>query len=226
MGSTPNFTRSIAPVASQKVSRAYSSRLSASQPEHYDQIKPQSSLDISNHYAIFSDTLRKGPPPTGPFSLDVLRLKAEYLKLQGRFHPDRFSAEEKSKAEALSSRINEAYRTLQDPLLRAQYILLHVYDIDVTSENNNSHPSDPSTLMEVMEAQENIEQAESEERIAELKKHNEARVEASIRSLEDSFARSDVEHAKAETVKLQYWASLAQSLSEWNGKGSEVRLHH
>jgi molecular chaperone HscB len=182
--------------------------------------------DVSNHYSIFPNTLPLGPPPKGPFDIDLASLRQEFLQLQGRFHPDKFPQEQKAKAEALSSRINEAYKALRDPLLRAQYILLNIYGIDVTSEDNSSHPVDLGILMEVMEAQESIEEADTEEQIKALKEQNQERIEDTLKLLDDAFSSGNAEAARMECIRLRYWASLAEGLNSWNGKGSDVRLVH
>jgi molecular chaperone HscB len=182
--------------------------------------------DVSTHYSIFPQTLPLGPPPAGPFNIDLSSLRREFLQLQGRFHPDKFPPGEKPKAEGLSARINEAYKALRDPLTRAQYLLFHNYGVDVTSEDNSSHPADPGTLMEVMEAQESIEEAETEDQIATLKEQNQERIEETLKLLDDAFSGGNAEAARTECVRLRYWASLGEGLSAWNGRGSEIRLVH
>lgn len=187
---------------------------------------PSLTPDISNHYSIFPNTLPLGPPPAGPFNVDLSSLRREFLQLQGRFHPDKLPVERKATAEALSARINEAYKALRDPLVRAQYLLLHRYGIDVTSEDNSSHPTDPGMLMEVMETQESIEEAESEAQISALKEQNQERIGEAIKLLDDAFSSDNAEAARTECIRLRYWASLAEGLDSWAGKGSDVRLVH
>ena len=182
--------------------------------------------DLSSHYTIFPNTLPRGPPPAGPFNIDLASLRREFLQLQGRFHPDKFPPEQKAKAESLSARINEAYKALGDPLVRAQYLLSHIYGIDVTSEDNNAHPTEAGILMEVMDAQESIEEAETEEQIEALKKQNQERIEQTLEALDEAFSGGDAELARKECVRLRYWASIGEGLTAWNGKGSEVRLVH
>lgn len=58
------------------------------------------------------------------FELDSSALGAAYLRLQSQTHPDRFangSAQEKRLAMQWSTRINEAYQRLKNPLERAIY---------------------------------------------------------------------------------------------------------
>ena len=59
------------------------------------------------------------------FALDEEDLKRRHMQLRSRMHPDRHIglAAEQLAAERLAARINEAYRTLSDPMLRAAYLL-------------------------------------------------------------------------------------------------------
>ncbi|CAK42936.1 uncharacterized protein An16g08370 [Aspergillus niger] len=147
----------------------------------------QTTPDITNHYTIFKQTLPAGPPPSSPFNIPTADLRREFLRWQSLIHPDKYpQGPQKQQAEALSARINEAYRTLLDPLQRAQYLLREMHGIDVTAEDGASkHALDAETLMEVMEVQETIEEvtdsgedaAAAEEKINELKVENQGRVE-------------------------------------------------
>ena len=58
--------------------------------------------------------------------IDTATLEKKFYAMSRRLHPDRFaskSAEEQEAALAESSRLNDAYRTLKDPILRTQYLL-------------------------------------------------------------------------------------------------------
>lgn len=80
--------------------------------------------------------------------------------------------------------------------------------------------------MEVMEAQESIEEAETEEQITALKEQNQERIEETLKLLDYAFSSGNAEAARAECIRLRYWASLGEGLNAWDGKGSEVRLVH
>ncbi len=59
-------------------------------------------------------------------TLDVAALETQFYALSRKLHPDRFAskpAAEQEAALAQSSRLNDAYRTLKDPILRTQYLL-------------------------------------------------------------------------------------------------------
>lgn len=188
--------------------------------------------DITNDYTIFPKTLPGGPPPGSPFAINIADLRREFLQLQGITHPDKYPAgPAKQRAEALSARINEAYRTLVDPLLRAQYLLREMHGIDVTAEDGASkHALDPETLMEVMEVQETIEEVgadpAAEGTIAQLKKENDARVEDCVKTLGEAFDRGDLETARQECVRLRFWYSVGEGLREWEPGHTEIRLVH
>jgi molecular chaperone HscB len=58
--------------------------------------------------------------------IDLPALEKSYYALSRKLHPDRFaskSAEEQTAALAESSRLNDAYRTLKDPIARTEYLL-------------------------------------------------------------------------------------------------------
>jgi molecular chaperone HscB len=59
-------------------------------------------------------------------NLDVSALEKQFYVLSRKLHPDRFASKpvaEQEAALAESSRLNDAYRTLKDPISRTQYLL-------------------------------------------------------------------------------------------------------
>src|SRR5271154_6592848 len=59
-------------------------------------------------------------------ALDVVALEKQFYVLSRKLHPDRFASKpvaEQEAALAQSSLLNDAYRTLKDPLARTQYLL-------------------------------------------------------------------------------------------------------
>lgn len=186
-------------------------------------LQDESSQYPQNHYDFFPQTFPQGPPPKASFSPDLKQLRKEFLQLQAKAHPDLAPQHQKRRAEALSMRINEAYKTLQSPLRRAQY-LLSQQGIDV--EDESAKLDDPSLLMEVMEAREAVEEVEDEEQLEGIRAENNERIEASVRRLENAFRDNELENAAKEAIKLRYWANIEESISGWEkGRGGGV-LHH
>jgi len=175
------------------------------------------------HYDLFPSTLPLGPPPSGPFDIDLRALRAEFLRLQAKTHPDLHPPAAKPRAEAASALINEAYKTLQDPLLRAQY-LLSLQGIDMAGDEAGK-VEDQELLMDVMEAQEAIEEARSEGDLEGVRVRNARDVERSVAVLGEAFASGDWEAARRESVRLRYWVNIGEGVRDWE-PGREVRLVH
>jgi molecular chaperone HscB len=73
---------------------------------------------VTDYYEIF------GLPRSLNLSLDDLQ--ARFYRLSRELHPDRFMQKpvaERERAVEMSSALNDAYRTLKDPIKRAQYLL-------------------------------------------------------------------------------------------------------
>ena len=181
------------------------------------------SLRPQTHYEIFPDTTPLGPPPQGPFAIDTRKLRQEFLQLQAKAHPDRHQGADKARADGASARINEAYKTLQNPLLRAQY-LLSLRGIDV-AEDETAKVEDPELLMEVLEMRENIESIQDEDELKPLKEANSTKIEESVAILDAAFEADDLDAAREEAVKLRYWVNIKDSLDAWE-KGKPVVLVH
>src|SRR5215472_17061972 len=59
-------------------------------------------------------------------NVDTAALEKQFYNLSRKLHPDRFAGKpvaEQEAALAQSSRLNDAYRALKDPILRTQYLL-------------------------------------------------------------------------------------------------------
>ncbi|KAG7117864.1 J-type co-chaperone JAC1 like protein [Verticillium longisporum] len=185
---------------------------------------PSQSKIPTTHYDFFPQTLPSGPPPAGHFPIGQRTLRREFLQLQAKAHPDLHPAAHKARAEATSARINEAYKTLSNPLLRAQY-LLALRGADVANDETLKVDGDPGLLLTVLEAREEIEDAATEAELEGLRAVNDARIRASEDVLEAAFHGDDLEAAKREAVRLRYWVNIRDSLDAWES-GKPVVLEH
>jgi molecular chaperone HscB len=105
----------------------------------------------SNHFELF------GIAPA--FALDPERLERSYRDIQSNVHPDRFARAgdaERLASMQMTTRVNEAYRTLRSPVLRAAY-LLGLNGVDLGLETDTAMPRE--FLMEQMELRERLEGA-------------------------------------------------------------------
>ena len=104
-----------------------------------------------DHFSLF------GLPSA--YALDAVALERAYRDIQARIHPDKFvnSGEaEKRASMQWTTRVNEAYRTLKNPVLRAKY-LLEQAGFDVGFETNTAMA--PAFLLRQMELRESLEEA-------------------------------------------------------------------
>src|SRR5436853_4538211 len=105
----------------------------------------------SNHFELF------GLEPS--FALNAASLASPYRDIQAKVHPDRFAhagdAERRASLQ-WTTRVNEAYRTLRDPLQRARH-LLELRGVDVAFETNTAMPAD--FLVQQMVLRESLEEA-------------------------------------------------------------------
>lgn len=187
------------------------------------------------HYDLFPKTLPLGPPPTGPFHIDVRALRREYLALQATTHPDRHPPHLKTRAEGLSARVNEAFATLANPFRRAVYVLDLKHeqkgDTETGTGTGTYHADetakldDPELLGVVLEAREQVEEAQDESELEPLKGENEERIRRSEEVLEKAFERDDLDEAGQEVVRLRYWVNIKESIDNWE-RGKPVVLEH
>jgi molecular chaperone HscB len=109
-------------------------------------------IDFSrNHFELFG--------LAASYRVDDAALERAYRELQSAVHPDRFargSDTEKRLALQSSARVNEGYRTLRDPVARAEY-LLSLRGIDATAETDNRLPV--AFLSRQLERREEAEEA-------------------------------------------------------------------
>lgn len=103
-------------------------------------------------------------------------LHKKYRELQKMLHPDKFgnkSEKERQISENLSSLINKAYSTLMHPLKRGLY-MLQLEGISISEETTNLNPE---FLMEIMERNEEIENAmEDKDKVFKLAKESKEEV--------------------------------------------------
>ena len=100
-----------------------------------------------------------GVPRSLNLSLD--ELQKSYYDLSRQLHPDRFMQKpeaERQRALDMSSALNDAYRTLKDPIKRAQY-LLTLGGFDVGEQRSKDVP--PELLEEVFELNMALEEMRS-----------------------------------------------------------------
>jgi len=166
-------------------------------------------LDFSrNHFELFGLPAR--------YRVDPDALDAAYRKMQSEVHPDRFargSDAERRLALQASARVNEAYRTLKDPVQRAQY-LLGLNGVDAVAETDSQLPFDfLERQLERREAAGDALAAGDERTLSSLREA----VRGDAREIEDHLAQAldmgaDYAAARPRVRELTFLAKLADDI--------------
>lgn len=145
------------------------------------------------------------------YEIDTQDLADRYRSLQSAVHPDKFansSELERRIAIQQSARINEAFQTLKNPLLRARY-LLEINGVDMKSDMDTN--MDPAFLMQQMELRERMDgvlsHADSQAEILKIYDVIDESVVELNKQLKKIFARPDsinIEKAKDCVRRYQF----------------------
>lgn len=160
---------------------------------------------MQSHFQLF------GLEPV--FALDAEALERSYREIQSRVHPDRFvhaGAAERRASLQWTTRVNEAYRALRNPVQRAKH-LLELYGVDVAFETNTSMPAE--FLMQQMALREQLEQARDTVALDSLRRGlrgEKARLEAAIEEQID--VRKDYPGAAHLVRKLMFLERLDEEI--------------
>ena len=150
------------------------------------------------------------------FDIDAENLEQTYRALAARFHPDKFasaSAFEQKQAVMMSSTINDAYRTLKNPIDRAAY-LLKTLGIDADAPEHTSFA--PDFLMQQMEWRETLMEARAESDLKTLENLNDeirAEQEKLFCDLKQSFAHQNYDTAAQQVRQGRFLDKLRNEIS-------------
>ena len=106
---------------------------------------------LKTHFELF------GLAPA--FAVDTVRLDEAYRRIQAEVHPDRYAGAgdaERRASMQMTTQVNEAYRTLKNPVRRATY-LLGLQGVDAGFETDTAMPAD--FLLRQIELREELEAA-------------------------------------------------------------------
>ena len=160
---------------------------------------------MQNHFELF------GLAPV--FALQGEALERSYREIQSKVHPDRFAhagdAERRASLQ-WTTRVNEAYRILKDPVQRARHIL-ELHGVDVAFETNTAMP--PEFLMQQMELREALEEAKTPAALDQMRK----RLRQEKAALQDQIgqaidASKDFAGAAGLVRKLQFLDRLDEEI--------------
>jgi molecular chaperone HscB len=141
-----------------------------------------------------------------PAALDLepASLDKAYFTRQRQWHPDRFvarPADERARASAEAAALNDAYRTLKDPLSRALY-LAGLKGVDFPDDGKTI--DDPELLMEAMEAREELHEADTTEAVERLAAKARDEMQNGLSRLSGLFLADDKAAIRKALLRLRY----------------------
>uniref|UniRef100_A0A0R3R268 J domain-containing protein n=1 Tax=Brugia timori TaxID=42155 RepID=A0A0R3R268_9BILA len=146
------------------------------------------------------------------FNVDLSLLKINFLKLQSFVHPDKFSKcsqKEKEISENCSRYLNEAYKTLTEPLERAKYLLtLKGEPLDDKDAVDNK-----DFLIEMMELNELVVISNDTNELNTLLDEVKIKIHLLGREFANSIETNDFKKAKEAVFKLTFYYRLKDGLS-------------
>lgn len=134
-------------------------------------------------------------------TIDLHKLETKFYELSRAFHPDFYqnkSETEQSISLGNAATLNSAYRTLRDPIQRAEYLL--DLEAGAVKEIRNSPPSD--LFEEILELQDTLDEYRAADRSSETGQHLRAKLQAEQTALEQR--KQDME------------TSLHQLFTDWD----------
>ena len=152
------------------------------------------------------------------FRIDGAMLDTAYRALQASVHPDRHAqADDAQRRAALqaSARVNEAYATLKDPVLRAQY-LLRLQGVEAVGDADTRLPFEfLEEQLERREAAEDARNAGDDRKLAALLNEVRAAADALEARVGDELDDAHAyDAARTHVRQLTFLAKLAQDLDE------------
>jgi molecular chaperone HscB len=153
---------------------------------------------------------------TPGFDLDLAALEEQFRALSRKLHPDRFaraSAQERRFSLEQTTLLNDAHKTLRDPVRRAEHFLQLR---GVSSEPKMS----PAFLEETLEDREKLLEAKmSGEPLDGLVKAAEAKRDAALAEARKLVEAGDLQAAAERLARMKYYARY---LDEASGRAAEV----
>jgi molecular chaperone HscB len=147
-----------------------------------------------------------------PAALDLepASLDRAYFALQRQWHPDRFVArppDERARASSEAAALNDAYRTLKDPLSRAVYFA-ELRGVELPGDGKTI--DDPDLLMEAMETREALHEAATSDAVEALAAEAKRTAQEALDGLADLFLHEDKPAIRKTLLRLRYLDKFAE----------------
>ena len=140
--------------------------------------------------------------------IDLALLKANFLKLQQQYHPDK--ADDKDQALIKSSDINQAYKILSNVDSRASYLL----SLKKQDHHLDQSINDFEFLQSALEIREQLDEASDTEQLISLKNEVQQWMDSLIREFKIDFAEEDWAEARDTVRKLRFFQKVMNDIEK------------
>ncbi|XP_078395756.1 iron-sulfur cluster co-chaperone protein HscB [Cetorhinus maximus] len=157
------------------------------------------------------------------FRLEPERLRRCQRRLQRDLHPDNFSRSSEAErrfSEEQSALVNEALGTLLKPLTRGLYLLRLELPgeagVEQEEEAGGGVPGggDPAFLATVLQLNEQLEEARSQEEIRRVAEEVEARLQELTEEVARAFEQGRPREARPLLRQMRFWSSVGERVKE------------
>ena len=174
-------------------------------------------------------------PPTGFFQLfgleeklaiDAADLQKRFYDLSRKMHPDLFTLktpEEQECALEGTSILNDGFRTLKDPIARAEYVLKN-HGFDIGEQRSNNVP--PELLEEVFELNEALEEirggdasvrphlVDADQKFRQMMREADQELDVAFRSYDDSHDNAVLQKVRGILNRRKYIQNLVSEVEK------------
>jgi molecular chaperone HscB len=153
-----------------------------------------------NHFELFNLPVA--------LDIDLAALKAEFLKLQQQYHPDK--AIDKDQALIKSSEINQAYKVLSQVDSRAGYLL----GLKKQDYHLDQSISDFEFLQDALEIREQLDDARTSEELQSLKVEVQQWIDGLVREFKIDYDGEDWGEARDTVRKLRFFVKVMADIEK------------
>ena len=151
-----------------------------------------------NHFELFN--------LPAALDIDLATLKAEFLKLQQQYHPDK--TEDKDQALIKSSEINQAYKVLSNVDSRAGYLLA----LKKQDHHLDQSINDFEFLQSALEIREQLDEARDTDQLNSLKTEVQQWMDGLVREFKIDFDDEDWAEARDTVRKLRFFQKVMNDI--------------
>jgi molecular chaperone HscB len=160
------------------------------------------------------------------YAIDLAAAEEAYKRLSRQFHPDRFArADARARRASLERtvQLNDAWRTLRDPVRRAEYLIARA------GVKIGTDAASPTFLMEIMELREELAAALAagdDAKVAGMTEEMRGRAAAAMAAIAEALDSGQPEQAGQSLAALRYYQRFLDEVTERGPGGARTEAAH